>query len=61
MEQRTPVIPLPGAPGSVVPESARERAWADFIVRRREPAVAPVVLDSWVRSRDVFHVDPALK
>jgi transcriptional regulator of acetoin/glycerol metabolism len=30
-------------------------------VRKREPVVAPVVLHSWVRSRDVFHVDPALK
>src|SRR6185436_18061021 len=60
-EERTPVISLSSAPGSAITESARERAWADFIVRRREPAVAPVVLDSWVRSRDVFHVDPALK
>src|SRR2546421_5437783 len=61
MEQRTPVMSLPGAPGSVLAESARERAWADFVVRRREPAVAPVVLGSWVRSRDVFQIDPALK
>ncbi len=28
---------------------------------KREPAVAPVVLGSWLRSRDVFHVDPALE
>src|SRR6185369_953015 len=52
---------LPGAPGPVVAESARERAWADFIVHRREPAVAPVVLQSWIRSRDTFQIDPALK
>jgi transcriptional regulator of acetoin/glycerol metabolism len=44
-----------------VTESARERAWADFVVSRRDPDVAPLVLDSWLRSRDVFHVDPALK
>src|SRR5437016_5627637 len=61
MEQMIPVMSLPGAPGSVLAESARERAWAEFVVRRREPAVAPVVLDSWVRSRDVFQIDPALK
>ena len=60
MEERTPVISQPRAPGSAITESARERAWADFVVRRREPAVAPVVLDSWVRSRDVFQIDPAL-
>jgi transcriptional regulator of acetoin/glycerol metabolism len=30
-------------------------------VGKREPVAAPVVLDSWVRSRDVFHVDPALE
>ncbi len=42
-------------------ESARERAWADFVVSKRDPDVAPLVLDSWLRSRDVFHVDPALK
>src|SRR5262245_29052611 len=61
MAERTPVIFPSGAPGSVIAESARERAWAEFVMRHREPAVAPVVLDSWVRSRDVFHVDPALK
>src|SRR5262249_50522940 len=61
MEERAPVISQPGASGSAMAESARERAWAEFVVRKREPAVAPVVLDSWVRSRDVFHVDPALK
>src|SRR5262245_43867034 len=61
MEERVPVISRPAAPGSAMAESARERAWAEFVVRKREPAVAPVVLDSWVRSRDVFHVDPALK
>ncbi len=52
---------LPGAPGSVLAESARERAWAEFVVRKREPAVAPVVLHSWMRSRDMFQIDPALK
>src|SRR5262249_14038028 len=61
MEERTPAMSQPGAPGPAIAESARERAWADFVVRKREPTVAPVVLDSWVRSRDVFHVDPALK
>src|SRR5438128_12211305 len=61
MEQRTHVISLPGAPGSVLAESARERAWAEFVVRKREPAVAPVVLHSWMRSRDMFQIDPALK
>src|SRR5881628_545594 len=61
MEQRTPVMSLPGAPGSVLAESARERAWAEFVVRKREPAVAPVVLHSWMRSRDMFQIDPALK
>src|SRR6266404_3512352 len=61
MEERTPVISLPGASASVLAESARERAWAEFVVGKREPAVAPVVLGSWLRSRDVFHVDPALE
>src|SRR6058998_569028 len=61
MEQRTHVISLPGAPGSALAESARERAWAEFVVRKREPAVAPVVLHSWMRSRDRFQIDPALK
>src|SRR6184192_4084629 len=61
MEQRTPVMSLPGAPGSVLAESARERAWEEFVVRKREPAVAPVVLHSWMRSRDMFQIDPALK
>ena len=61
MEERTPFILEPGAPGSAIAESARERAWAEFVVRKREPAVAPVVLDSWVRSRDVFQIDPALE
>jgi len=61
MEERTPARFQPGAPGPAIAESARERAWVDFVVRKREPAVAPVVLDSWERSRDVFHVDPALK
>src|SRR5205823_14950636 len=61
MEQRTHVISLPGAPGSALAESARERAWAEFVVRKREPAVAPVVLHSWMRSRDMSQIDPALK
>src|SRR5258705_2915934 len=61
IEQRTPVSSLPGASASVLAESARERAWAEFVVGKREPAVAPVVLGSWLRSRDVFHVDPALE
>jgi transcriptional regulator of acetoin/glycerol metabolism len=30
-------------------------------VRERDPVVTPAVLRSWVRSRDVFHVDPALE
>jgi transcriptional regulator of acetoin/glycerol metabolism len=60
MEERTPAISRPGEPGSAIAESARERAWAEFVVRKREPVVAPVVLDSWLRSRDVFQVDPAL-
>ncbi len=61
MQERTPFISQPGAPGSAIAESARERAWAEFVVRKREPAVAPVVLDSWVRSRDVFQIDPDLE
>jgi len=60
MDGRTPFISQPGVPGSAIAESAREQAWAEFVVRKREPAVAPVVLDSWVRSRDVFQIDPAL-
>jgi hypothetical protein len=59
--ERTPAISQPGAPGSTIAESARERAWAEFVVRKQEPAVAPVVLHSWLRSRDVFQIDPALK
>src|SRR5262249_28601834 len=51
----------PDAPGSAIAESARERAWAEFVMGKREPAVAPLVLHSWVRSRDVFHVDPSLE
>src|SRR2546425_676475 len=54
MEKRTPAAPA-------VTESARERAWTDFVLSRRDPDVAPLVLDSWLRSRDVLHVDPALK
>ena len=61
MEEWVPVIFHPGEPDSAIAESARERAWEDFVVRGREPAVAPVVRDSWVRSRDVFQIDPALK
>src|SRR2546422_11479717 len=61
MEERAPAILHPGAAGPVVTESARERAWTDFVLSRRDPDVAPLVLDSWLRSRDVLHVDPALK
>ena len=61
MEEKPPTISLPDAPRSTTTESARERAWADFVVRNLEPVVEPVVLHSWVRSRDVFHVDPALE
>lgn len=42
-------------------ESERERAWSDFLLSRRQPNIAPFVLDSWVRSRDTFHIDPALR
>ncbi len=61
MEEKAPAILHPGAAGPVVTESARERAWTDFVLSRRDPDVAPLVLDSWLRSRDVLHVDPALK
>src|SRR4030095_1823234 len=61
MEERTPFILEPDAPGSAIAASGRERAWAEFVVRKREPAVAPVVLYSWVRSREVFQIDPALE
>src|SRR3989441_3329978 len=54
MEERIPA-------GPAVTESARERAWTDFVLSRRDPDVAPLVLDSWLRSRDVLHVDPALE
>jgi transcriptional regulator of acetoin/glycerol metabolism len=42
-------------------EIARERAWDDFILSRREPNIETVVLNSWLRTRDVFQIDPALK
>ena len=42
-------------------ESERERAWEDFIFSRGQPNIAPIVLHSWLRSRDQFRVDPALK
>ena len=64
MAERITAIARPGAPGPALTESARERAWADFVGGRRDLEVAPVgplLLDSWVRSRDVFHVDPALE
>src|SRR5438477_6235861 len=61
MEQRPPATSQPGTRRSTTAESARERAWTDFVVRNREPVVEPVVLHSWLRSRDVFHVDPALE
>ena len=60
MEERNPGMSQPGAPGSTTAESARERAWAEFVVRKRQPAVAPVLLHSWMRSR-MFQIDPALK
>src|SRR5882724_1564288 len=59
-ERITAIAPL-GAPSPALTEAARQRAWADFVGSRHDPAVAPSVLDSWVRSRDVFHVDPALE
>src|SRR5262249_40802236 len=59
MEPRIPAISRPRQGG--LTESARERAWADFVISNGDPDVAPLVLDSWLRSRDVFHVDPALK
>ena len=35
-------------------DSARERAWSDFVLlSKQDPGVAPAVLESWVRSRDV--------
>ena len=61
MVERIAVIASPGAPGPALTESARERAWDDFVGRRRDPGVPPLLLDSWVRSRDLFHVDPALE
>src|SRR4029077_15597925 len=61
MEERNPGMSQPGAPGSTTAESARERAWAEFVERKRQPAVAPVLLHSWMRSRDKFQIDPALK
>ena len=33
-------------------EIARERAWNDFISSKREPNIAPVVLDSVMGHRD---------
>ncbi len=53
-----PIVVQDAAP---LTEIARERAWDDFIFSRREPNITPVVLDSWLRSRDAFHIDPALK
>src|SRR5438445_2570595 len=62
MEERAPIISQPGESGSVLAASGGERAWAEFVVRKREePAVGPVVLHSWMRSRDMFQIDPALK
>ena len=47
---------------AIVPaEIARERAWQDFILSGREPNIGPVVLASWLRSRDLFQIDSALK
>ena len=39
----------------------RQCAWDDFLSGRTGPNIAPFVLDSWQRSRDKFHIDPALK
>ena len=61
MEDRNPAISRPGTAGPAATESERERAWADFVLAKRDPGVAPPVFDSWLRSRDVFHVDPALE
>ena len=61
MGERTLISCQSGAPGSALTESERERAWSEFVVGKQQPDVAPVVRDSWLRSRDVFHVDPALK
>ncbi len=60
MDDRITATGRPGAPGPLT-ESARERAWDDFVGRGRDPEVPPLLLDSWVRSRDLFHVDPALE
>jgi len=46
MAERITAIARPGAPGPALTESARERAWADFVARGRDPEVAPSVLDS---------------
>ena len=64
MAERIATIARPGAPGPALTESACERAWADFVGGRRDLEVAPVgplLLDSWVRSRDVFHVEGAIQ
>ena len=58
MRTETPLIAEDAAP---LTESDRERAWSDFLLSRRQPNIAPFVLDSWVRSRDRFHIDPALR
>src|SRR6266403_4834679 len=42
-------------------ESERQRAWDDFVVSGKEPRIVPLVRDSWMRSRDQLHIDPALK
>ena len=47
---------------AIIPaEIARERAWQDFTLSGREPKVAPAVLASWLRSRDLFQIDSTLK
>jgi sigma-54 dependent transcriptional regulator, acetoin dehydrogenase operon transcriptional activator AcoR len=42
-------------------EIARQRAWDEFILSKRDPNIATVVLNSWLRTRDLFQIDPALK
>src|SRR5215813_10004191 len=60
MEER-PVISQPAAPGSAIAESAREQAWAEFVVRKREPAVAPEALERLIgQSSDWTRLDEFL-
>ena len=45
----------------IAAEVARERAWQEFTLSVREPKIAPVVLSSWLRSRDQFQIDSTIK